>query len=280
MSLNWYPGHMAKTKNELKNILPSIDYIIEILDARAPLATRNPDLDTLATSKNRIVLLAKSDLADPAATSAWEDFFLKRFKYSVFVLNLTASSDIKKLKKFLITTCLPKEKKGWVKPARGLVCGIPNVGKSTLINRLIKSASLKVENRPGVTRSNQWVMISKSLELCDTPGILWPKFESEDIAFKVALLGSIKETLIPYSKVSRFLHNILVNRYQKKLNKRFSITENTNDFESFFNVAASNRGCFKKNKQLDDDRFYKLFLLEFKTGKLGRITLETPSESL
>ena len=255
MNIQWYPGHMTKAKRMMEEDIKLVDLVIELLDARVPMSSRNPDIDELGKNKARLVLLNKSDLADEARTNAWDRFFQEK---GYFVVKLNARSGA-----------------GVNRPVRAMVVGIPNVGKSTFINTLAGKACAKTGNKPGVTKGKQWIRLNKNVELLDTPGILWPKFDDQSVGIKLALIGSIKDEILNISELSLKLIEYLKNDYKGILADRYQVNEDAGLVEILTEIAA-NRNCKAKGDELDLDKASKLILDEFREGKLGKITLEKP----
>ena len=259
MNIQWYPGHMTKAKRMMQEDIKLIDIVIELLDARVPLSSRNPDIDTLANNKYRLVLLNKSDLADSAITAKWEEYFKSKGIMTV-TINARNGQGMKAITAKVQEACKEKierdRKRGIMnRPIRAMIVGIPNVGKSTFINSFAKKACTKVGNKPGVTKGKQWIKINKNVELLDTPGILWPKFEDDTVGEHLAFIGSIND-------------EILASRYQ--------LSEEQEAADILKEIAV-NRGCLLKGNELDYEKAAAIVLDEFRNGKLGRISLEQPA---
>lgn len=278
-AINWYPGHMAKARRELSESLRLIDVVVEIVDARAPLASRNPDFDDLFASKSRVVLLNKSDLANPAASKIW----MKAYREAGIPAGeiVSTSNSGKALAVRLIEEAAHDEvermkSKGVSKTVRALVVGIPNVGKSTFINRIAGETRTKVGDKPGVTKGKQWVKITPYLELMDSPGLLWPKLEDQKMARHLAYLGSIRDDILEIEELSLNLLGELRTICPEELYSRFKkMNENTPEQELLEAVAKS-RGFILKGGVYDTERAAKVVLDEFRSGKIGRVTLELP----
>lgn len=278
-AINWYPGHMAKARRELSESLRLIDVVVEIVDARAPLASRNPDFDDLFASKSRVVLLNKSDLANPAASKIW----MKAYREAGIPAGeiVSTSNSGKALAVRLIEEAAHDEvermkAKGVSKTVRALVVGIPNVGKSTFINRIAGETRAKVGDKPGVTKGKQWVKITPYLELMDSPGLLWPKLEDQKMARHLAYLGSIRDDILEIEELSLNLLGELRTICPEELYSRFKkMNENTPEQELLEAVAKS-RGFILKGGIYDTERAAKVVLDEFRNGKIGRVTLELP----
>ena len=281
MNFQWYPGHMTKAKRMMQENIKLIDLIIELVDARVPLSSRNPDIDELGKNKARLILLNKADLADERANDAWMKYFQEK-GYYVAKINSKAGTGIKSLNGIIQETCkekLERDRRKGIKnrPIRAMVVGIPNVGKSTFINALAGKACTKTGNKPGVTKGKQWIRLNKGVELLDTPGILWPKFEDQTVGLKLATIGSIKDELLNIEELSLELLKFLGNRYSGVLNGRYEIEECPDGLQ-MLNAIAMNRKCLKKGGELDYPKAAGLILDDFRSGKIGRITLEFPVE--
>lgn len=279
MNVQWYPGHMTKAKRMMQEDIKLIDLVIELLDARIPLSSRNPDIDDLAKGKSRLILLNKSDLADQAANDKW----LKYFTDKGFVALLLDSKNRKgfgAINKSVEEACAAKlerdRKRGIIgRPVRAMVVGIPNVGKSTFINSLCKKASTKTGNKPGVTKGKQWIRLNKSVELLDTPGILWPKFENDSIGTNLAFIGSINDEILDETELAMKLIEQLKLMYPGVISERFEADED-NETVVILELIARKRGCLKKGNEPDYDKAARIVLDEFRSGRLGRLTLEEP----
>ncbi len=277
MQVQWYPGHMTKARRMMQEDIKLIDLVIELLDARIPMSSRNPDIDELAKGKARLVLLNKSDLADPASNERW----LKYFEDKGIIALLTDSKNRKgfnAIGKAIEEACKEKlerdRKRGIIgRPVRAMVAGIPNVGKSTFINSLTKRASTKTGNKPGVTKGKQWIKLNKSVELLDTPGILWPRFDDETTGLNLAYIGSINDEIIDSAELAIKLIETLKSRYAGVLYSRFETDESEEDTVILEKIALK-RGCLKKGSEADLDKASRILLDEFRAGKLGKITLE------
>lgn len=291
MNINWYPGHMAKTKRQIIEDLKLIDVVVEILDARAPKASINQDIKEYIKSKKRVVVLNKSDLADEEQNKKWVRYFESNNIPTVLVnANLGNGIDevIRKIEKVYI-----EDKEGYVskgrkgKSIRVMVIGIPNVGKSSFINRITKKASAGVGNKPGVTRQKQWVRVNENIELLDTPGILWPKFENEEVALKLAYIGTIKDDILEKVEIAYNLLKYLLENEIDKIVQRYKISEeeikkelenqdrmeNENILEIMY-IIGRKRGAIVSGGQVDEEKVANIILDDFRSGKLGKITLE------
>ena len=281
MNYQWYPGHMTKAKRMMQENIKLIDLIIELVDARIPMSSRNPDIDELGKGKSRIILLNKSDLADAGLNQEWESFF-KEKGYFVQPLNAKTGAGIKNIQALVQESCKEKierdRKRGIInRPVRAMVVGIPNVGKSTFINSFAGKACAKTGNKPGVTKGKQWIRLNKNLELLDTPGILWPKFEDQKIGERLALIGSINDEILHVDELAVALIRNLKNSYLDLLEKRYDITIDEDAYDTLKKIAIA-RKCLQKGEVPDVDRASSMLLEDFRSGKLGRITLERPEE--
>ena len=281
MNYQWYPGHMTKAKRMMQENIKLIDLIIELVDARIPMSSRNPDIDELGKGKSRIILLNKSDLADAGLNQEWESFF-KEKGYFVQQLNAKTGAGIKNIQALVQESCKEKierdRKRGIInRPVRAMVVGIPNVGKSTFINSFAGKACAKTGNKPGVTKGKQWIRLNKNLELLDTPGILWPKFEDQKIGERLALIGSINDEILHVDELAVALIRNLKNSYLDLLEKRYKITMDEDAYDTLKKIAIARR-CLQKGELPDVDRASSMLLEDFRSGKLGRITLERPEE--
>ena len=279
MNYQWYPGHMTKAKRMMQENIKLIDLIIELVDARIPLSSRNPDINELGKGKARVVLLNKSDLADPVYNKQWIQYFQAQGA-SVLEINSKSGAGIKSIHGLVQEACKEKierdRKRGIVnRPIRAMVVGIPNVGKSTFINSFAGKACTKTGNKPGVTKGKQWIRLNKNLELLDTPGILWPKFEDQAVGMKLAFIGSMNDEIIIMDELACDLIHVLKEQYPKALTERYGIELKEKDIDVLSDIAESRR-CFGKGEQLDLDKAAAIVMDEFRSGKLGRITLERP----
>lgn len=279
MNYQWYPGHMTKARRMMEENIKLIDLIIELVDARIPFSSRNPDIDALGRNKARLILLNKSDLADESANKLWKEYFEKQGMY-VLEVNSKSGSGIKAIHGLVQAACKEKierdRKRGILnRPVRAMVVGIPNVGKSTFINAFAGKACTKTGNKPGVTKGKQWIRLNRSLELLDTPGILWPKFESQEVGLKLALIGSMNDNIVSAEEMAMSLIDMLKERCGGVLMERYGVTEDKEAFVLLKDIAGK-RGCILKGEELDTKKAASLVLDDFRSGRLGRITLETP----
>ncbi|MCC8168135.1 MAG: ribosome biogenesis GTPase YlqF [Clostridiales bacterium] len=278
-NIQWYPGHMAKAKRQMQEDLKLIDIIIELIDARAPLGSRNPDIDELGKNKYRLVLLNKADLADDRENDRWREYFKGKGYYTVS-MDARRKNSMKQVTDVIMEACRQKierdRKRGILnRPVRAMVVGIPNVGKSTFINTYAGRASAKTGNRPGVTKGKQWIRPDKNVELLDTPGILWPKFDDHMVGVHLALIGSINDTLLNTDELALELIRIMKKRYAGVLGARYEVDEAAEAPEILLGVARS-RNCLAKGGELDYAKAAIVLLDDFRSGALGRITLESP----
>lgn len=277
MNYQWYPGHMTKAKRMMQENIKLIDLVIEATDARIPLSSRNPDIDELGKNKARLILLNKADLADDSRTEQWMEYFRSKGYYAVKI-NARSGAGMKGILPVIMESCKEKierdRRRGILnRPVRAMVVGIPNVGKSTFINSFAGKACTKTGNKPGVTKGKQWIRINKNVELLDTPGILWPKFEDQEVGAKLAMVGSIKDEILNLEELSLELLAYLHREYEGVLEQRYQIIESENNVTMLEEIAR-NRKCIQKGQELDYTKAANILLEEFRNGKIGRITLE------
>ena len=289
MNIQWYPGHMTKAKRAMKEDIKLIDLIIELVDSRVPLASRNPDIDELGKNKARLILLNKSDLGDERQNEAWKAYFQGKGFYVVKV-DSRSGSGMKAIQAAIQEACKEKterDRRRGIKnrPVRAMVAGIPNVGKSTFINTFAGKACAKTGNKPGVTKGNQWIRLNKTLELLDTPGILWPKFEDPNVGLCLAFIGSINDEILDKEELAAELIKNMSGRYGKRLEERYGVTlventagdgEDTKKAWEILREIARARSCLLKGSELDTKKAAGFLLDDFRSGKLGRVTLEVP----
>lgn len=278
MNIQWYPGHMTKAKRAMKEDIKLIDLIIELVDARTPLASRNPDIDELGKGKARIILLNKSDLASERLNEAWSRWFQDK-GYFVLKVNSRSGAGLKQINGVVQEACKEKierdKRRGILnRPVRAMVVGIPNVGKSTFINSFAGKACAKTGNKPGVTKGNQWIRLNKTLELLDTPGILWPRFEDQTVGLRLAFIGSINDQILNRDELATELLRFLITNYPDALKERYQI--DGGDAPWALEQIAKVRGCLMKGGEPDLAKAAGMLLDDFRSGKLGRITLEFP----
>ncbi|MGI6063725.1 ribosome biogenesis GTPase YlqF [Blautia sp.] len=277
MNVQWYPGHMTKAKRQMQEDLKLIDLIIELVDARVPMSSRNPDIDKLGQNKSRLILLNKADLADERQNEAWKEFFQTK-GFHVVKVDSRNGSGMKAIQNVIQEACrekIERDRRRGIKnrPIRAMVAGIPNVGKSTFINTFAGKACAKTGNRPGVTKGKQWIRLNKNVELLDTPGILWPKFEDQEVGIRLAYVGSIKDDILNMEELALSLIGYLKEHYPGVLQKRYE-TDETGELLEILQGIARARGCLKRGEELDYAKASGLFFDDFRGGKLGRITLE------
>ncbi|EIF6295778.1 ribosome biogenesis GTPase YlqF [Clostridium perfringens] len=280
MAINWFPGHMVKTKREIQNNLKLVDAVIEIRDARIPKSSKNPDIDTLCAGKPRVILLNKSDLTDPKLTKAWKES-LTNDETIVLEVNALKGEGLNAIKPALLK--LLKEKhdrlkaKGLAKiTTRAMVVGIPNVGKSTFINKMAKNNIAKTGDRPGVTKNKQWIKTKLGIELMDTPGVLWPKFEDEIVGLNLAFTGAIKDEIMDTEELALKLVERLQETNPEELMTRYKLTELHENPLDNLDAIARKRGAIMSGNQIDYNRIAGIILDEFRGGKIGKISLEKP----
>lgn len=277
ININWYPGHMTKAKRMMEENIKLIDLVIEIVDARIPLSSRNPDIDKLANNKYRLICLNKSDLSDKSHNEKWMEYF-KSKGFFVTMINSKSGAGVKNINNIILDVCkekIERDRKRGIKnrPIRAMVCGIPNVGKSTFINSLVGKAAAKTGNKPGVTKGKQWIRLNKNIELLDTPGILWPKFESNEVGLNLALIGSINDEILNLDDLSYELIERLKDNYSGLLAEKYSINEEDNEIKILSDIAV-NRGCIAKGGEPDIEKAAKLLFDDYRNGRIGKITLE------
>jgi ribosome biogenesis GTPase A len=283
MTIQWFPGHMAKAKREVQEKLKLIDIVFELVDARIPMSSRNPMIDEILANKPRIVLLNKADMADEEITKQWISYFQSQ-NIKALAIDSQAGIGVKQIvsaaKEMLKSKFEKMAAKGIKNPRamRALIVGIPNVGKSTLINRLAGKHIAKTGDKPGVTKAQQWIKVGKEMELLDTPGILWPKFEDEEVGLKLATTGAIKDTILNLQDVAVYALNFLKQHYPERLKERYSLTEIPEDIVVLFDEIGKRRGCLMSGGLVDYDKVAELVLREIRTEKLGRLSFEKPNQ--
>ena len=282
MNIQWYPGHMTKTRRQIEADLKLVDAVCEIVDARIPISSRNPDIDSICGNKPRIVILNRMDLADPEATKRWAAYFRQRgiAAVSTDCKSRRGISDFQPTVKTVLQEKIARNAaKGMNKPVRVMIVGIPNVGKSTLINQISGRKGAKAENRPGVTRGKQWVTVDNGLLLLDTPGILWPKFEDPNVGLMLAYTGAVKENVIDLEELASFLMALLWKRYPQAVKDRYGLDmpEDATGYQ-LLEAAGKKRGFLMARGEINTERMAKVLLDEYRSGKLGRFTLEEPED--
>ena len=294
-SINWYPGHMVKAKRQMQEDLKLIDVVVEILDARIPISSQNPDLKSMIGNKKKIVVLNKADLADQKENEKWVQYFKQKQIPAVLTQSNTGNgiaNVIKEIEKVMQPEMDLLAQKGRIgKSIRVMVAGIPNVGKSSFINRIAKKNTLEVGNKPGVTRKNQWMRINNKIELLDTPGVLWPKFETQEVALHLSYIGTIKDDILDRTEIAFFLLKYLLENYLEKVEKRYKIekqeieqilsqTEDPNsNILSIMHTIGRKRGAILSGGRIDEEKTAKLIIDDFRTGKLGNISIEKVKEN-
>ena len=282
-NIQWFPGHMQKARRQIEERIKLVDIVYEILDARIPYSSQNPLIKKIVGERNRLVILNKADLADPRVTAMWLDEFEKQGLNAIATSSLHSSTKDKILtrSKEMLAEKFAKEKaKGLrLRPIRAMIIGIPNSGKSTLINTLAKRKAAQAANRPGVTKAQQWIKVAAELELLDTPGILWPKFESHHVGVSLALTGAIKDEVLPFDEVSIYAIKFLLENYRDLLMERYKIGEEQIDYEdpvSVLTAIGKNRKFLISGGEIDYERACDTLIKEIRDVKLGRLSFETP----
>ena len=284
VNIQWYPGHMTKTRRQMEADLKHVDIVVEIVDARIPISSRNPDIDAICGDKPRIVMLNRADQADPQLTRAWADYFNRALGIPAAAVDSKAGTGVGQMAA-LAQSALKDQMAKWKekgqvgRPIRAMVVGVPNVGKSTFINKVAKRKSAKTGDRPGVTRGKQWVSVDSGLELLDTPGILWPKFEDEATGLHLAFTGAVKDEVTDLEGLACALLELLRDRYPQAIRERYKVAElDGRQSWELLEDCAKKRGMRISGGEVDTERMAKLLLDEFRGGKLGRFTLETPED--
>lgn len=289
-NINWYPGHMAKTRRQITEDLKLVDIVIELLDARIPISSQNPNIAEITKNKKKIIVLNKCDLSDDTQNKKWIEYFKNKGLTAVLVDSNSGKGidncikEIENIMKEELELQAAKGRTG--RRIKAMILGIPNVGKSSFINRIAKRTTANVGNKPGVTKQKQWIRINEKIELLDTPGVLWPKFESEEVALNLCFTGSIKEEILDKLEIAYKLTEFLLKNYRKKLCDRYKITEdfieetlaqeqpeNVNIYEIMLEIGKK-RGCIMSGGRVDEEKTARILLDEFKNGRLGKITIE------
>ena len=290
LNINWFPGHMAKTRKQITEDIKLVDVVIELLDARIPISSQNPEIKQIIRNKKKIIVLNKSDLADENANKEWINKFLKNGDVSVLTDSNTGKGIdevFKQIKNIMAAELKKASIKGRTgKKIRVMIVGIPNVGKSSFINKIAKRNAAEVANRPGVTRQKQWIRLDNDVELLDTPGVLWPKFESEEVALNLSYVGTIKDDILEVTEIAYCLTKFLLENYRENLLERYSLDkkqvdvilnqdqeENQNIYE-IMQLIGRRRGAIISGGNVDDEKTSRIILDDFRNGKLGKITLE------
>ena len=281
MNFQWYPGHMSKAKRAMQEDLKLINVIIELVDARVPLSSKNPDIDPMANGKSRIILLNKCDLADSSVTARWKKYYEEK-GFFVALVNSKNGKGVKQVNEVIQSACKEKierdRRRGILnRPIRAMIVGIPNVGKSTFINSFAGKSCTKTGNKPGVTKGKQWIRLNKNVELLDTPGILWPKFEDQTVGLRLAFIGSIKDELSNQYELCMLLMQYLGEHYPKAIPDTYQIEPVENEVELLERVAKR-RGCLKAGGEHDLDKAANYVIDDFRNGRLGCISLEQPEK--
>ena len=289
-SINWYPGHMAKTKKQIIEDLKLVDIIIELLDARIPISSRNPDIEKIVEKKKKIIVLNKCDLSDANENQKWVSYFKSKGQLAVLTDSNTGKgidNCIREIEKMMQEDLEEQAKRGRTgRRIRAMILGIPNVGKSSFINRISKKTTTEVGNKPGVTRQKQWIRVNEKIELLDTPGVLWPKFESQEVGLHLAYTGTIKEDILQRTEIAYQLLKFLLYNYKDNIAERYGLTkeyieeilnqeqpENFNIYEIMLEIGRK-RGCIISGGNIDEEKTSRIILDEFKNGKIGNITIE------
>lgn len=290
MNINWFPGHMAKTRRQITDDLKLVDVVIEILDARIPISSQNPEIKQITQNKKKVIALNKCDLSDENQNKKWMEYFIKQGNKVVLVDSNSGKGVNEVIKQIQVVMADELQKladKGRIgRKIRVMIVGIPNVGKSSFINRITKKTSAEVGNKPGVTKQKQWIRINDEIELMDTPGVLWPKFESEEVALNLSFTGTIKDEILEITEIAYCLTKFLLENYKIKLLQRYSLDEevvnnileqeqpeNLNIYE-IMQLIGKKRGAIISGGNIDDEKTSKIILDDFRSGKLGKITLE------
>ena len=289
-NINWYPGHMAKTRKQIMQDLKLVDIVIELLDARIPISSQNPDIAQITAEKKKMLILNKCDLADERQNKLWVEYFNKKGIVAVLTDSNSGKGideSIRQIEKIMEDNIKIQNEKGRIgRKIRAMILGIPNVGKSSYINRISKRTTAGVGNKPGVTKQKQWIRINEKVELLDTPGVLWPKFQDEEIALHLAFTGTIKEDILQRTEIAYYLVKFLIENDIEKLCQRYKIEkdyieqvlnqdrpENENIYEVMLEIGKK-RGCIISGGNIDEEKTARIILDEFKNGKLGKITIE------
>lgn len=282
MQVQWYPGHMTKAKRMMQENIKLIDLVIELVDARAPLSSKNPDIDELGKNKFRLILLNKADLSSEKGNAMWTKYFEEK-GYFVVKINSRSGAGMKQISATIMEACKEKierdRKRGILnRPIRAMVVGIPNVGKSTFINSFAGRAAAKTGNKPGVTKGAQWIRLNKQVELLDTPGILWPKFEDQAVGVKLAMLGSVNDEILNIDELSMELIKLLDEYFPEVISERYQIEKQEEPLKVLEEIARV-RACLLKGNELDISKAANILMDDFRSGRLGKLTLEFPPVS-
>lgn len=277
MEYQWYPGHMTKAIRQMRDDIKLIDIVIEIVDARIVLSSRNPDIDALSKDKSRLIIINKCDLADDKRTQYYKKYFIDK-GFFVTALDARKRSDMKYVNTIIEKACAKKRERDLKRgiknrPIRAMVVGIPNVGKSTFINSFANKGATKTGNRPGVTKGKQWIRLNKNVELLDTPGILWPKFDDSDVGFRIACIGSINDNILDSAELASKLISYIIKEYPTFISDRYNVSEEK-DINEIIDDIAINRKCLLKGDKIDYNKTYNIIIDEFRSGMIGKISLE------
>ncbi|GAB6988893.1 ribosome biogenesis GTPase YlqF [Paenibacillus pini] len=287
MTIQWFPGHMTRARRQIQDKLKLIDVVIELIDARLPLSSRNPMIDEILLGKPRLIIMNKADLADPEVTKQWQDYFKAegQVAFPVDAYTGTGVKDIPNQLKILLKEKIDRQISKGINPRaiRALIVGIPNVGKSTLINRLAGRNIAITGDRPGVTKGQQWIRVGGVIELLDTPGILWPKFEDQNVGYRLAVTGAIKEEILNVEDIAFFAVKYLTSYYWESFQERFELPvdmphnpDETDDVVAIMEAVGRKRGCLMSGGRVDLEKSSKLLLRELRAGKMGRFSMEAP----
>lgn len=283
MNYQWYPGHMTKAIRQMQEDIKLIDLVVEIVDARIPVSSRNPDIDKLANNKGRLILLNKSDLSDNKCNDSWLKYY-KENGITALLIDSRNGKGMKDIQGAVNEACKEKierdRKRGIMnRPLRAMICGIPNVGKSTFINSFAKKACTKTGNKPGVTKGKQWIRLNKTLELLDTPGVLWPKFEDNTVGMHLAMIGSMNDEILNEEELCTDIIKFLKDKYSGLLSDRFGIDEEKDEYQIIEDIGKI-RGCLIKGGEINRAKAASIVIDEFRSGKLGHITIERPDDNM
>ncbi|MDX8046919.1 ribosome biogenesis GTPase YlqF [Gracilibacillus sp. S3-1-1] len=284
MTIQWFPGHMAKAKRQVQEKLKLVDFVIELVDARAPASSENPLLQQILNQKPKMIVLMKDDLADREMTNKWLDHFTEQGMVAIAV-NVNDRKDIQHVvqkAKEMASEKMERLKRKGVRPraARAMIIGIPNVGKSTLINRLVQKKIAQTGDKPGVTKKQQWIKVKTDFELLDTPGILWPKFEDQAVGYRLAAIGTIKDQLLPIEDVAAFVIQYMQQAYPSLLEERYQVTLDSEDMGEIFEQIGRKRGCLESGGRVNFEKTADVILQDLRSGRFGTITLEQPNQEI
>lgn len=290
MNINWYPGHMAKTRKQIEEDMKLIDVVVEILDSRIPISSQNPDIRSIVKNKPKIIILNKCDLSDKSQNEMWVNYFKKNGQVAILAdcnQGIGINEILRAIENVMKETLEAYAEKGRTgRKIRVMILGIPNVGKSSFINRVSKTNNLEVGNKPGVTKHKQWIRLNDKIELLDTPGVLWPKFESEEVAMNLSFTGTIKDDILPETEIAYQLLKFLIYNYKQNIIERYKLTEefideilNRDEPENFniyeiMQTIGKKRGCIISGGEVDDEKTSRIIIDDFRSGKLGKITIE------